>query len=106
MSTARTNSPAVIVKSVTATHSGKSLAAKIMAPDVAGYTFVCWTGCATHGNVGTPYIESPDSRSTNVWDAAKTPSATIYATALYRLSSKGRTHVQQERERERAPSMP
>lgn len=86
MSTARINSPYIIAKSVEVTHSGNSLACKITAPDVAGYTFVCWTGCATHGNVGTPYIESPDSMSTNVWDAAKTPSATIYATALYRLS--------------------
>lgn len=86
MTATRTNTPYVLAKSVEVSHSGKSLAAKITAPDVAGYTFVCWTGCATHGNVGTPYIESPDSRSTNVWDAAKTPSATIYATALYRLS--------------------
>ena len=86
MSTNRTNSPAVVTRSVTVTHSGNPLAAEITAPDVSGYTFVCWTGVATQGNVGTPYIESPDSATTNVWDAAKTPGATIYATALYRLS--------------------
>lgn len=86
MSTQRTNAPYMFVKNVEVQHSGNILACTLTAPDMDGYVFVGWLGCATHGNVGTPYIEDCSAKSTNVWDAAMAPSATIFATALYRIA--------------------
>ena len=86
MSTQRTNAPYVATRQVTATKdNSKSLAATIAAPAVDGYSFVCWCGVATDGDVGTPYIENATSATTNVWDQAR-KGATIVATALYQRS--------------------
>ena len=86
MGSTRINTPYVTTRSVTMAHSGSSLACKVTAPDVDGYTFVGWLGCSTQGNIGTPYMEDYSAKSTNVWDAAKTPSRRSSPTALYRLS--------------------
>ncbi len=86
MGSTRINTPYVMTRNVVTAHSGNTLACKITAPDISGYTFVGWLGCSTQGNVGTPYMEDYSAKTTNVWDAAKTPSAKICATALYRLS--------------------
>lgn len=86
MAIARTNAPSVVTREVWATkNNGSALAAKVSAPDVDGYTFVCWVGVATDGDVGTPYVERATKKDTNIWDAAKR-GMNVVATALYRLS--------------------
>lgn len=80
------NAPYVVVRQVMATkNNGSSLAATVTAPAIDGYTFVCWCGVATEGDVGTPYIEKATSETTNVWDSAR-KGANIVATALYQRS--------------------
>lgn len=82
----RTNAPAVVVHDVwVRKNNGSDLAASITAPTFEGYEFVCWTGVATDGDVGTPYIASYSSASTTVWDRTRR-GTNIVATALYRLS--------------------
>ena len=86
MSSTRTNAPYVTTRQVTATKdNGSSLAATVTAPAVDGYSFVCWCGVATDGDIGTPYIEQATSTTTNVWDQAR-KGAKVVATALYQRS--------------------
>lgn len=83
MSSTRTNAPYVTTRQVTATKNNSSdLACTVTAPAVDGYSFVCWCGVATDGDVGTPYIEKATSTTTNVWDRAR-KGAKVVATALY-----------------------
>ena len=80
------NAPYVVARQVTATKdNSRALAATVTAPAVDGYTFVCWCGVATEGDVGTPYVENATSATTNIWDQAR-KGAHIVATALYQRS--------------------
>lgn len=82
----RTNAPYIHIETVSvAKNNDGPLAATITAPDVDGYSFVCWASVATNGDVGTPYIEHAESRKTDVWDAARKGSK-IDAVALYQRS--------------------
>lgn len=86
MSTQRTNAPYVTTRQVLVTKNNSSArAATVTAPAVDGYSFVCWCGVATVGDVGTPYIEKATSTTTPVWDQA-CKGASVVATALYQRS--------------------
>ena len=48
----------------------------VTAPEVAGYTFLCWIAAVTTGWIGTCYFESPQSKTSSVWVAANPGGAT------------------------------
>ena len=77
---ARDNSHYVICKSVDADLGG-SMAVWVTAPDVDGYTFLCWVQVSTIGWIGSAYPEIPMSKSTTVWST--TSGGRILCTALY-----------------------
>jgi hypothetical protein len=39
----------------------------ITAPNVPEYSFVCWTGVASHGFLKSCYIDTPDTPNANIW---------------------------------------
>ncbi|SDR69750.1 hypothetical protein [Parafannyhessea umbonata] len=80
MSMSRTNAPYVVVREVEVAKNKP--ATVITAPSVSGYSFVCWCGVATVGDVGAPYIANAYSAETTVWDALG-KGEKIQAIALY-----------------------
>lgn len=59
----------------------------VTAPNVTGYTFVCWGEVATNGWVGGVYPADPTSQTSNFWVAVsdgQTTSANVRAVAIYR----------------------
>lgn len=40
---------------------------QITAPNVPGYSFVCWIGVATQGFVKSCYIDTPDMPKAGIW---------------------------------------
>lgn len=80
MSVSGTNAPYVVVRKVEVAKNNP--ATGITAPAVSGYSFVCWCGVATEGDVGAPYIVNADSAETTVCDALG-KGEKIQAVALY-----------------------
>lgn len=59
-----------IIKVVDVTNSnpGTAYCLAFTAPTVDGYTFVCWVGVASNGNVGAPYVNGMQYSSIQIWD--------------------------------------
>lgn len=57
----------------------------ISADSVSGYKFICWLSASSTGWVGSPYIEFPNSSTSNVWQSGSTSSSArqVCVHALY-----------------------
>lgn len=93
MTITRINSVAgcVTARTVTVTvNVARTSHASVTAPPVSGYTFVCWTHCATDGWVGQCYMQVPTSATSYVWvsySASTSGTGKVVCCALYRKNS-------------------